>query len=277
MTSVEAYKVNGTTFDGAQYSIESVTQSTPLIRGENLTPAMDHGLRWREKRLGGRTETWRMWITDADPTTGMSPAGTKAQRAQFHENWDVVMSILNTTHAASGYDAPLQVIRIMQDTPSSPVDMYRVNYGETRGQISVSDHRPFSTAKFTVNVLYVDPRWYECNSAGAKTTSTLTATGNPGGTALMTDMTITLGDGSVNDPYIQNTTTGSKLTFSGNPNGAIVINTKDYTLTDSGTNAIGSLDRTGSTTTDWFRLQPNISNTLASNTTFSIACTKAFI
>ena len=277
MTSVEAYKVNGTTFDGAQYSIESVTQSTPLIRGENLTPAMDHGLRWREKRLGGRTETWRMWISDTDPSTGMSPVGTKAQRAQFHENWDVVMTILNTTHAASGYDAPLQVIRIMQDTPSSPVDMYRVNYGETRGQISVADHRPFSTAKFTVNVLYVDPRWYECNSVGAKTTSTLTATGNPGGTALMTDMTITLGDGSVNDPYIQNTTTGSKLTFSGNPNGAIVINTKDYTLTDSGTNAVGSLDRTGSTTTDWFRLQPNISNTLASNTTFSIAYTKAFI
>tara|TARA_B100001250_G_scaffold151566_2_gene130003 strand:+ start:9460 stop:10317 length:858 start_codon:yes stop_codon:yes gene_type:complete len=274
---VEAYQVNDIIFNNAGYTIEQVTQNTPLMRGQNLTPAMDHGDRWREKRLGGRTETWNMWITDADPTTNTPPSTNKAQRAQFHDNWDVVMNILNTTHTASGYDAPLKVVRRMQSNPSSPADKYRINYGEMNGQISVRDYRAFVMAKFSVNVFYPDPRWYECNSAGAKTTSTLTATGNPDGTALMTDMTITLGDGSVNDPYIENTTTGSKLTFSGNPTGAVVINTSNYTLTDNGTNAIGSLDRTGSTTTDWFRLQPNISNTLASNTTFSIAYTKAFI
>jgi len=275
--SIEAYTVNDQSFDTEMFTIESVTQNTPLKRGDNLIPAMDHGLRFREKRMGGRTESWAMWICDVDPATGIPPSTKAARRAQFHENWDTVMAILMTNHAATGYDAPLKVVRTLKDNPSSPADMFRVNYGEVSGQINISDYRPNSYARFDVPILYMDPRWYEATSvAGNKATTTLTADGTVYGTAMITDMTITLGNGSVTNPYIENVTTGSKLTFAANPGAAVTINTKNYTVVDGSTNSVGYLDRTGSDTTDWFRLVPG-ANDFESNTTYSIAYTKAYI
>ena len=192
------------------------------------------------------------------------------------------MGILMTSHAApasggdDAYDAPLKVVRTLKDNPSSPADMYRVNYGEVSGQINISDYRPNSYARFDVPILYMDPRWFESTSAGNRTTTTLTADGSAGGTAIVTDMVITLGNGSVTNPEITNNTTGSKLKFAANPGAAVTINTKNYTVVDGSTNSVGYLDRTGSDTTDWFRLIPG-ANDFESNTTYSIAYTKAYI
>jgi len=275
MAYIESYKVNGQSLDTAQFALEEVSQNTPTMRGDNLRPAMDHGLRFREKRLGGRTETWSMWVCDTDTSTGLPKATEAARRADFHANWDTVMSILMTTHKASGYEAPLRVVRTMKSNSGSPTDIYRVNYGEVSGEISVSDHSTFNYARFQVPILYMDPRWYESNASGAKTASSLSASGNPGGSALMTRMTITLANGS--SPYIQNTTTGSKLTYTGTPGASVVIDTTEMTATVSSANHSGKIDRAGSTTSDWFQLRPGVSNTLVSNVSYTISYTKAFI
>jgi hypothetical protein len=294
MAWVESYTVNGTSFDNHKFAISEVVQNGPGVKGENQNPAMDHGLRWREKRLGPRTETWSMWVCDADPTTGL-PAGHSyepiadpqtnphgwsytvgAQEAQYNANLDEVMQILHTTYIGTGYDAPLQVVRRMKKTPSVPANEYRLNYGELEGPIQVSKDPGSFYGQFEANILYMDPRWYECDSSGVKTNSSLTATGNPGGTALMTRVSIALASGTAN-PYIQNTTTGSKLTYSGTPSSTLIIDTENYTVKDGSTTVTGSLDRSGSTTTDWFQLRPGVSNTLASNVSFTITYSKAYL
>lgn len=284
MAAVESYSIFSATqpaallLDGQAFTITAVTQSTPVMRGENVIPAMDHGLRWREKRMGGRQETWDMWISGEYNSAGAPLTAVGAREAQFNANWETLMGALTTTKKALGFDAPLKVMRTMKFTPGSPTTVYRMNYGEVNGPISAEDHGTWNHTRLQVPILYVDPRWYECNSSGVKTAATpITSTGqNPGGTALMTDMTITLTTGGAGR-YIENTTTGSRLEFSGTPSGTIVFNTKDYTVTDGGSNAIGSLTRTGSSTTDWFQLLPGVNNAISSNSSFSIAYTKAYV
>lgn len=276
MAFVESYSVNGTSFDNERFAIDTVLQRTPTWKGGNLDPAMDHGSIWREKRYGTRSETWAMWVCDNDPSTGLPPASRAAQLAQYNANLDEVTQILMTTHTATGYDAPLQVVRKMKKTTASPTDEYRLNYGELIAPLEIEKDITGSYGTFMAEVGYLDPRWYECDSAGAKTNSTITATGNPGGTALMTRMSIELASGTAN-PYIENETTGSKLTYTGTPSSNLTIDTVNYTVKEGSTTVTGNLDRTGSTTTDWFQLRPGVSNTLTSNVSFTITYSKAYL
>jgi hypothetical protein len=280
---LEAYIVNGTELADPRFTIQGIQDVTPELRGDNLVPAMDHGGRWRRKRLGGRSEDWTLWVTDAK-SDGSYYADEYAKRAQFNTNLDDLLGLLYTNHAATGYDAPLQVVRRIKETPASDISTYRVNYGETAGRMSIPSHAEFNQTSFTVKIAYTDARWYECNSSGTKTTSTLTASGDPGGTAITTRMTITLSNSSGSDitnPWIENTTTGSKLTFNGTlaDGTSLVFDTTDFTAANDGTAATGSVDRTGSSTIDWFELRPGVSNTLTKKTgvTFSVAYTKAYI
>jgi hypothetical protein len=55
-----------------------------------------------------------------------------------------------------------------------------------------------------------------------------------------------------------------------------VIDTYAYTAKIGSTSVVGNIDRTGSTTTDWFILRPGVSNDLDSNVSYSISYTKAF-
>ena len=309
---LEPYKVftatntNGVTLDNQRYALESVSQNTAPNRGENVRPAMDHGVRWREKHIGGRTETWTMWVCDtkggsgaraalpdgwsyepiADPQT--NPHGwsytSGAGEAQFHENWDELMMVLFSNSTPSGFDAPLKVMRTMKSNVSSPTDIYQLNYGEVSGEVTINDYRPHKYARFQVAIMYMDGRWYECGSNGAKTNTAMTSSGDPGGTALMNRMTITLtATGSVTDPVITNTTTGSKITCSGvslSNGNTLVIDTDAYTATKNGSTVVtGSVNRAGSTTRDWFTLRPGVSNTItkSTNATYSISYAKAFI
>ena len=277
MAYVESISVNGTSLDNHKYAIETVTRNIPGLKGSNLVPAMDHGSRWRQKRLSNNEETWNMWVSDNLASTGLPPATVEAQRASLNANLDEVIQLLRTNHAASGYDAPLQVVRKMKSDASSPSDIYRVSYGELIAQTGVDYADTEDCARFGATINYTDPRWYECNSGGTKTVSTLTADGNPGGTAIMTRMTITLTDDDTSNPYIQNVTTGSKLTWNGgNPSGNIVIDTTELTAKIGGTSVVGNIDRTGSTTTDWFVLRPGVTNDFTANVPFSISYTKAF-
>ena len=305
-----ATKTDGVTLDSQQYALESVSQGTPPKRGENVRPAMDHGLRWREKRMGGRTETWNMWVCDVNPTTGL-PAGHSyenyvydpnadppvpqtnphgwsytagAGEAQFHANWDELMLVLFSNSTPSGFDAPLKVMRTVKSNVSSPTDIYQLNYGEVSGEVTINDYKQFKYARFSIPIMYMDGRWYECGSDGAKTNTAMTADGNPGGTALMTRMVITLtATGSVTDPVITNVTTGSKITCSGvslATGDTLAIDTDAFTAKKNGSTVVtGSVNRAGSTTTDWFQLRPGVSNTItkSSNATYSISYAKAFI
>jgi hypothetical protein len=283
MATVETYSIFSATqptallLDGQAFTLTTVTQNTPVMRGENVIPAMDHGLRWREKRMGGRQETWEMWVSGEYNSAGAPLTALGAREAQFNANWETLMGALTTTKKADGFDAPLKVMRTMKFTPASPTTVYRLNYGEVNGPISTGDHGTWNHTQFSVPILYVDPRWYLCNSSGVKIAATpITGVTDPGGTALMTDMVITLTTVGA-DRTITNATTGSTLTFSGTNSGTIVIDTKNYTVTDGGSNAIGSLTRSGSSTTDWFQLLPGVSNAISSNSAFSIAYTKAYI
>jgi len=269
MAFIESHIINGTAFDGPEFAISRVSETTAGLRGENLIPSMDHGGRWRRKRLAAGAETWTMWICDAT-STGSFAATDQARRAQYHTNRDTVMEILYTNHAASGYDAPLEVVRKMATSGSHE---YRVNFGEVAGAISIPDYKTFGYSEFKVEVHYPDPRWYKSSSAGVKTASTLTADGNPGGTALMTRMTIQMG--STTNPYILNNTTGSKLTYNGT--GAVLFDTDAYTAFVGSSNLTGNVDRTGSTTVDWFQLRPGVTNDFTSNTSYTITYTKAYI
>ena len=276
MSYVENYSVNGTSLDNHKYAIESVTTNIPSLKGENLVPAMDHGSRWRRKRLASTTETWTIWVSDNLASTGLPPSTAAGRRAAFNANLDELLSLLTTTHTATGFHAPLKIVRKLKTNSSSPSDIYRVNYGEVVGGAAVTRSLDNETAKLSVTISYPDPRWYESNSSGTKTSSTLTADGNPGGTALMTRMTITLG--SASNPYIQNVTTGSKITWSGgSPGGSLVIDTYGYTAKVGSNSVVGNIDRTGSTTTDWFILRPGVTNDLESNTSYSISYCKAFL
>lgn len=309
---LEPYKVftaantAGVTLDNQRYALESVGQNTGPYRGANVSPAMDHGLRWREKRMGGRTETWNMWVCDVKSGAGVGaglPAGwgyepiadpqtnphgwsytEGAGEAQFHENWDELMTLLFSNSTPSGFDAPLKVMRTVKSNVSSPTDIYRLNYGEVSGEINISDYKQFKYARFAVPIMYMDARWYGCNASGVKDQTAMTTSSNPGGTALMNRMVITLtATGSVTDPVITNTTTGSKITCSGVSlvsGDTLAIDTDAYTATKNGSTVVtGSVNRAGSTTTDWFQLRPGVSNTItkSTNATYSIAYAKAFI
>ena len=277
MAYVENYSVNGTSLDNHKYAIESVRSSTGALKGANVSPAFDHGIKWRRKYQDIYEESWMLHVTDNDASTGLPPNTREKQLAALNSNYDELISLLQTDYAATGYDAPLQVVRKMKDNISSPTDIYRVNYGELASPASVEPSTTFDCYKIDATIRYMDPRWYECNSSGVKTASTLTASGNPGGTAVMTRMTITLTDDDTSNPFIQNSTTGSKITWAGgNPSGNIVIDTEEYTAKIGGTSVTGNIDRTGSTTTAWVELRPGVTNTLTSNVPFSISYTKAF-
>ena len=277
MAYAENYSVNGTTLDNHKYAIETVRKNPGALKGANVDPAFDHGMKWRKKYMGMYQEAWDMHVSDNDATTGLPPNTRAKQLAALNANYDELAGLLQTNHAASGYEAPLLIVRKMKDNISSPTDIYRVNYGEMTGPIAIEPSTTQDCYKLTATITYMDPRWYESNSAGAKTVSTLTATGNPGGTAPMTRMTITLTDDDTSNPFIQNTTTGSKITWSGgNPSGDVVIDTTNYTAKIGGTSVTGNIDRTGSTTTAWFELRPGVTNTLVSNVSYSISYTNAF-
>ena len=297
---VEGISVNGVSLNDPRFNIESVTAGTPMWRGSNLVPAMGHGGSWRRKRLGKSNEQWTIWVCDAKADGTVYPptwsgtgtpttTGRQQQLAQLNTNLDELKGLLYTSHKASGYDAPLRVVKKLQSNAATPASVYRVNYGEIVSPIKITetDH---SYVRFAASIDYLDPRWYECDASGAKTATTLTADGMVGGTAVMDRMTITLTAtaNSVSNPWIANGVTGSKLLYNGtlDTGDTITFDTEAYKATKvdvSNSNATtyptGNVDRTGSTTLDWFELRPNVSNTFTkhANVTYSISYSKAYI
>lgn len=91
----EWYTVNGESMATYGWGIESITTGLPERKGENVSSPIQHGSMFREKRFGPRTDTWNIWVCDADPETGISPDTEDGKRAQFNSNMDHVNRILN--------------------------------------------------------------------------------------------------------------------------------------------------------------------------------------
>lgn len=105
----EWYTVNGESLANYGFGISSVQAGTPERKGENATSPVIHGDIFREKRFGPRTDTWNIWVTDADPSTGVTPTTEGAKRAQFNANLDYLNGIFNKLTPNSIYNGALQI------------------------------------------------------------------------------------------------------------------------------------------------------------------------
>lgn len=276
---LEWYEIDGTELSNHGFSIETISNSIPDRKGENVSSPVIHGDVFREKRLTPRKETWTMWISDADPTTGAVSSNLSTRRTQFNTNYDTLMRLLNKL--------PEQLSLVKR--PSGLAASC-----ELAGGFSMDDYRELGFTKFNVDVNFPDPRWYE--SSNTTNTQTLTAGTSKAftiastdiGTAPVTYMTITFSctSGTMTNPRLLNSTYGSSLTQIGwtgslSSGQSVVIDTQNLTLTKGGTNDIGNLYRSGSRQ-DWMELFPATTNSLVFSTsatatgTVSIVYKKAY-
>jgi hypothetical protein len=275
---LEWYTVDNVEFASHAYWISDVSKGHAGRKGKDIEIPSIHGTGWREKRFESRTESWTIVITDANPTTGVTAATEESRRAQFNENYDAVMSILNKT----GSQLSIKHNRI--DPNNSSLVEVRTAYGEITGSYDIDEHKDLLYAQFSVDVEYADPRWYDVSvlspalSATISTAASVASVTNTSasiGTAPVTYMTITFaptGADSLINPRLTNSTYSSQsiIGYTGTISSgeSIVIDTENLTMkTGTGTNVISALYRSG-TRQDWMVLFPT-TNTL----TFSVTGT----
>ena len=287
----EWYTINGTEFATHGYWISAITKSHAAKKGKDIDVPAIHGQAWREKRLDSRTETWNIIITDANPTTGVVSTTEAGRRSQFNSNYDTVMTILTSTNQLTIAHSRINV------SASATVDT-RYGYGEIVGAFSMDDHKMFTTAEFSVDVVFTDPRWYDSANyspslVGTISTATLSASVSNSaaviGTAPVTYMTITFA-ATTNDivnPRLTNQTYSatSVIDYTGTvaAGTSIIIDTEALTVkTGTGTNVISGLYRSG-TRQDWMVLFPTTNtlvfsqNSTSGRGTCTIAYKRAYI
>jgi hypothetical protein len=274
----EWYTVDNVEFASHAYWIADVSKGHAGRKGKDIDIPSIHGSAWREKRFEARKESWTIVITDANPTTGVTAATEASRRAQFNENYDAVMSILNKT----GSQLLINHNRI--DPNNSSLIEVRTAYGEITGSYDIDEHKDLLYAQFSVDVEYADPRWYDVSvvspalSATISTAASVASVTNTSasiGTAPVTYMTITFaptGGDSLINPRLTNSTYSSQsiIGYTGTiaSGQSVVIDTENLTMkTGTGTNVISALYRSG-TRQDWMVLFPT-TNTL----TFSVTGT----
>jgi hypothetical protein len=277
---LEWYTVDNVEFASHAYWISEVSKGHAGKKGKDIDIPSIHGSVWREKRFESRTESWTIVITDANPTTGVTAATEESRRAQFNENYDAVMSILNKT----GSQLSIKHNRI--DPNNSSLVEVRTAYGEITGDYDIDEHKDLLYAQFNVDIEYTDPRWYDLSTYSPALSASITTAASAAsitnvaddiGTAPVTYMTITFAPTSGNsliNPKLTNSTYSSTsvIGYTGTiaSGQSIVIDTENLTVkTGTGTNVISSLYRSG-TRQDWMALFPT-TNTL----TFSVTGTNS--
>lgn len=281
---LEYYVVNGVELATHGYMVSSVERGVPAKKGENVGSAVIHGTQFREKRLDVRSETWSVWITDNEPTSGSVSATEAGRRSQFNENYDTVFSLLNEMPEL------LTIEHVRVDPNDSTQYSSRIGYGEVVGAITVGEHRELNYSEFSVEVQFPDPRWFSPGSfsasvAYAGSNISLPMLGSSVGTAPVTYMTITFtSTSSLTNPKITNETYINSLSsvgFTGTiPTGqAVILDTDALTLERNGINDISKLYRAGSRQS-WFELFPIDNDLTVSATsgtgTVSISYRKTF-
>ena len=275
---LEWYTVDNVEFASHAYWISDVSKGHAGKKGKDIDIPSIHGSAWREKRFDSRKESWTIVITDANPTTGVTAATDESRRAQFNENYDTVMSILNK----NGSQLSIKHNRV--DPNNSSLIEVRTAYGEITNAYDIDEHKDLLYAQFSIDVEYADPRWYDLSLLSpaligtistAASVASITNTSASVGTAPVTYMTITFAPTTGNsliNPRLTNSTYSSTsvIGYTGTiaSGQSVVIDTENLTMkTGTGTNVISSLYRSGSRQ-DWMVLFPE-TNTL----TFSVTGT----
>jgi hypothetical protein len=290
---LEWYTVDNVEFATHAYWIAEVSKGHAGRKGKDIDIPSIHGSAWREKRFESRKESWTIVITDANPTTGVTAATEPARRAQFNENYDEVMSILNKT----GSQLYIKHNRI--DPNNSSLIEVRTAYGEIVGSYDIDENKDLLYAQFSVDIEYADPRFYDLSFLSpalsgtistAASVASITNTSASVGTATVTYMTITFAPTTGNtlvNPKLTNSTYSSHsiIGYNGTINSgeSVIIDTENLTMkTGTGTNIISSLYRSG-TRQDWMVLFPTTNTLIFSVTgttsrgTCTIAYKRAFI
>jgi hypothetical protein len=105
----EWYTVNGESMANYGFGITSVQTGMPDRKGENTTSPIIHGDIFREKRFGPRTDSWNIWVSDANPTTGVTPTTEGAKRSQFNSNIEYLNGIFNKMTPYSTKNGTLEI------------------------------------------------------------------------------------------------------------------------------------------------------------------------
>jgi Tfp pilus assembly protein FimT len=279
---VEWYTVDSVEFASHGYWISEVSKGHAGRKGKDIDIPSIHGSAWREKRFESRTESWTIVITDVNPTTGVTASTDASRRAQFNENYDTVMSILNKNASQ------LQIKHNRINPDNSSLIEVRVAYGEIVSSYDIDEHKDLLYAQFNVTIEFADPRWYDLLDYSPKLKGTIsTATSSASisntaaavGTAPVTYMNITFAPTGANtlvNPRLTNSTYASTSIIGYNgtieSGASVIIDTENLTLRlwpeiyfdEPYINVISSLYRSG-TRQDWMVLFPT-TNTL----TFSV-------
>jgi hypothetical protein len=273
----EWFTINGESMATYGWGVESVTTGLPERKGENPSSPIMHGNIFREKRFGARTDTWNIWVCDADPETGEIPATEEGKRAQFNTNMDYVNRILNGLTPNGLNNGSLEIVKHYLIPSETDIDGWAedsvVAYGEVFSSYSYEDPKQFNCAIVSVEMSYPDPFWrYSSNSTltfdGSGVQADYTISKSDIGNAPVTSLviTITATSSSVVNPIVTNTTLTNypcSIGFTGTLTSgqSITIDTSAYTLYKGATNSISSLYRTGYRQ-DWFEFYPTVDNTI---------------
>ena len=131
----EWYEVDGYPLATHGYAIESVSAGMPAKRGQNIVAPQLHGQIFQQKRLDSRTETWTMWVCDANPTTGVIPSTNAEKNQQFIDNMRIINEIF-------GDNGDMLTVKKIWDT------------GTTAGITNVARNSGTSTATLTLDASY---------------------------------------------------------------------------------------------------------------------------
>lgn len=272
----EYYVVNGESMATYGWGIESITTGLPERKGENVTSPIMHGNIFREKRFGGRTDTWNIWVCDADPTTGAIPATENGKRAQFNANMDYVNRILNGLTPSGLNNGSLQITKtyLTGTGPSGPTTASLTAYGEVAAAYSYEDAKQFNYALLSVEVFYPNPLWFDQSTTiktldGSPSEPSITVSMNEIGNAPVTSLVIEITPKSgetVTNPIVSNTSLTDypiSIGFIGTLTSGqtVTIDTSNYTVYKNTSIAIASLYRSGYRQ-DWFELYPTMDNTV---------------
>lgn len=285
---LEWYEIDGVEFANHGYSISSISKGHAEHRGNNVETPSVHGVQWREKRLAARAETWNIWITDNEPTSGSVAATEELRRQQFNTNYDTVMRVLTKLPSL------MTVKHYRRNGGSTAV---RVGYAEIASAFNIDDHKDLNVAQFSVEAIFPDPRWYDESNLSPSLTATISSGTSASvacsqtqvGTAPVTYMTVTFTATSgytLVNPRLTNSTYASSTSVIGYTGSiasttSVVIDTDALTCkTGTGTNVISGLYRYGARQ-DWMELFPT-TNSLAftctsGRGTVTIAYKRAYI
>lgn len=292
----EWFTVNGESMATYGWGVESVTTGLPERKGENPSSPIMHGNIFREKRFGGRTDTWNIWVCDADPETGEIPAAEEAKRAQFNSNMAYVNRIFNGLTPNGLNNGSLEIVKHYAIPSVTALEGWDTDtltaYGEVVSSYSYEDPKQFNCATVSIEISYPYPLWQDSVAgsaifSGSDVLYTHTLDVSSIGNAPVTSMSISITPtgASVTNPVITNTTLSDypcSIGFTGTITSGqeVVIDTSAYTVYKNSSNAISSLYRTGYRQ-DWFELYPhkdNKINTISSSGGFTVQITykKAF-